>query len=259
MTALDLSRYDLPATPSAGTGLYDLPVYQQITILEYTADLVRAKAAGVAGPAIKIPRPFIDGVVTARVQLAKAGDDAWRAACDQMVDERKEWRVRIADRAIRSIPRDRGIPDAGRSKAVTAVIRATAALQPALLARLTAAFDEAQREDKRLTREALPNVPDASFGALLSRAIRFFDADPGSERVRVAIEDLAAGAWHAAIAAYFGDRIETPFRAILAGPWEAVVDGKPELLTHAWSAEATEIRSDFLSLPAEAYQDPDRF
>ncbi len=140
-----------------------------------------------------------------------------------------------------------------------AIVRRTAGLEADVLAALERAFDDAAREDRRLAAQALPGVQEPSLGTLLSRAMRAFDADAHADRVRTAIQQVPDGAWHAAVGAYLGDRIETPFRAILAGPWEAVVLGDPELLTHAWSAEADELRSDFLGLPAEAYLDPDRF
>lgn len=245
-----------PATdirPSASTGVYDLPTDRRDRILAYVGALIDAKSAGVAGDAVHHMQGFVDQVTRQRV--SDAGVDArWPGRLREMESEEAAWLTWIGDRAPRALAK---MSVTAPTAATTArLMREARALTSEQRQKLADCWDETVTRDIERVEELLPSIVQPAFASLRRRAFDVVQDVPKYEEFRHIAQNESSAVYAAAAASFAGDHLAPSLRAILHGPWAAIVDGDPTELAGAWTDEADDLRADFTNLDPHAWSDP---
>jgi hypothetical protein len=239
--------------PSAATGIDTLPTDRQERILRYVDAAIAAKDAGVDGAPIRYPQSFVDQVARQRVVNARGGAD-WPACVAEMDADEAAWATRIAARAPRALAKSpTNAPAAG---AATRLLRRADTLTPEQRGQLTECWEATILRDADRAQELLPTLVQPHFASLRFRALEAVGELRHAEQLRSIAGAQSKAVQAAALATFAGDRLAAPLRAVLLGPWAAVVEGDPTELEAAWSDDADDLRSDFTTLDPDAWSDP---
>ncbi|MGK2852266.1 MAG: hypothetical protein ACSLFN_15345 [Candidatus Limnocylindrales bacterium] len=239
--------------PSPSTGIDEIPATRKERILQFVHAALAAKEAGVAGEPIRHVHGFVDQVTRQRVADAR-NDVRWPARLAEMDSDEASWTMRIADRAPRALMRK---PDAAPAAAAAMrLIRRAGGLSSDERQLLADSWDETVLRDIDRTQELLPSLVQPELASLRWRAFAAVRDVPSADEFRRVAQHQSTAVYAAAAAIFAGDRLSPPLRAILLGPWAAVIDGDPTELEAAWSDEADDLRSDFTTLDPAAWTDP---
>jgi folylpolyglutamate synthase/dihydropteroate synthase len=239
--------------PSVSTGVYDLPTDRKDRILAYVGALIEAKSAGVAGEAVHHMQGFVDQVTRQRV--SDAGVDArWPGRLREMESDEAAWLTRIGDRAPRALAK---MTDAAPTAAATVrLLREARNLTSEQRQQLADCWDEAVTRDIERVEELLPSIVQPTFASLRRRAFDVVREVPKYDEFHQVAQNQSSAVYAAAAASFAGDRLPPSLRAILHGPWAAIVDDDPTELAGAWTDEADDLRADFTNLDSDAWRDP---
>ncbi len=242
----------IPFDPSPRTRFQELPSDVRDAIRNYVQLLFRAKAAGVAGEAIKSPSRYVDEVVGQRARECLKGPDETATVLRQMEGEMANWEVRMHDHAERG----RRASDRQNTAEVIRIRQQAQTMEPALAARLAKEFYGALDRDHDRVRELMPRIQQPDYASLTGRALDVVRGHPAFAKFRQFAGELPPGAYHAAAARFAHADLSVHEFAMLYGSWAKVVEEDHHLLEIAFSNEADEARQDFESIHEYAWVDP---
>lgn len=239
--------------PSASTGVYALPGDRKDRILAYVGALIEAKTAGVAGEAVHHMQGFVDQVTRQRVSDAGV-DSRWEGRLREMESDEAAWLTRIGDRAPRALAKM--WVAAPTAAAAVRLIRQARTLTSEQRQKLADCWDESMTRDLERVEELLPSIVRPALATLRVRAFDVVRETPKYGEFHKIARDESSAVYGAAAALFAGDRLAPSLRAILHGPWAAIVDDDLTELAGAWTDEADDLRADFTSLDPDAWIDP---
>jgi hypothetical protein len=237
--------------PSIETGIGDITPQQRELLLDYLAALMEAKAAGVAGEAVKVPQRYIDHV--ARERIADASDPMrWAERDREMRLEMEHWRLRIADHRRRQARQnDPGVT--GGSDVVVLLDRIEAATREQL-DEVERVASELREFEIREIRELWPDARRPDMATLARRGVQRTKDMVRYDLLQRQMTPFRIGVRYALVGAFAGEQLPPLMRAALLGPWVAVMDGDRSLVDAARSSEARRMRRDLLTFPKEALE-----
>ncbi len=245
--------------------LASIPEARRDHILRYTAALCQAKLAGVHGDPVGRPETYFGRVVEIRAEAARS-DASWDRCFAEMQSDIAKWRARIADHTARTPASRSGgvargaahlLPEDGATSDATAILQRADRLTDVDIDWLDAILDDQWNREVQAVMEAIPGIKQPDLATLRSRAwqqVRRIDGFGAFER---AAAPYPLGVRLAAGAIFARGHLTPPLDGILLGPWKLVVEGDPSWIELAWTPEGQAMRVDRVSLPREAFENPD--